>query len=579
MVPCWIEGLGSSRGVLEGVAGSSTEGVAGSSRGGYYTLQQPQGVAGSSSCMTGLRRRGKGPASSLAVRSQKAALASVSHAPTRWLAPLISLSLEEKAGFAREQWRSTWSVLGLSGAIMSLPNCYNVSLSVTTIVSLACGCSAMVAIRYLLSRMKDQERAACVFRSTSFYICTVGVIPIMVYETGFSYLTASCVAPSHEGDRLDEEVAGALGSFGYALFWVLIGNPWHQRVVVIVVTSCLMIHEWAHKGCTGLPHRLFLIANASAMVLGLTVGLSIECMQRISYLRKVQAVEKAETILTQSPTPLIALDLQGRITHLNAHSTRLLGAGLDKLAGIQMSSIAAPPFRKRAGEAVEMAKSGSSTQIVELTLVRLDPCGSTDRESADAAADAESSVRAAAGGGERGSDNVEVLMSTVPELDDDGLVCGIVCFLQDCTEIKRLQQEATQHAMEQVRLRAIEENLAVTFHELRNPLNGCVGFQRLAMESLEHALRLSDGGDRASPQLQSTRTDLEQALLCADHVRSQGSNRRPRASRDAECGGRMRSGPAIGLTLCRPSASCRPWRRHTGSSAWEWARRAQRSSV
>jgi len=164
-----------------------------------------------------------------------------------------------------------------------------------------------------------------------------------------------------------------------------------------------------------------------------------------------------------------------------------------------------------------MAKSGSSTQIVELTLVRLDPCGSTDRESADAAADAESSVRAAAGGGERGSD-VEVLMSTVPELDDDGLVCGIVCFLQDCTEIKRLQQEATQHAMEQVRLRAIEENLAVTFHELRNPLNGCVGFQRLAMESLEHALRLSDGGDRASPQLQSTRADVEQALLCADHA-------------------------------------------------------------
>ena len=51
-------------------------------------------------------------------------------------------------------------------------------------------------------------------------------------------------------------------------------------------------------------------------------------------------------------------------------------------------------------------------------------------------------------------------------------------------------------------MRAIEENLAVTFHELRNPLNGCVGFQRLAMQRLEQTLQAAAGSDPPSEQLQ-----------------------------------------------------------------------------
>ena len=112
---------------------------------------------------------------------------------------------------------------------------------------------------------------------------------------------------------------------------------------------------------------------------------------------------------------------------------------------------------------------------------------------------ASSAVGVTASGGSRGhlpGADVEVLMSTVPNWDEDGQVCGIVCFLQDCTEIKRLQREANEHAMEQVRMRAIEENLAVTFHELRNPLSTIqINAELLAEDLLEHGL-----GESSEPQ-------------------------------------------------------------------------------
>ena len=67
-------------------------------------------------------------------------------------------------------------------------------------------------------------------------------------------------------------------------------------------------------------------------------------MQRISYLRKLQAVKKEQTLLSQSPTSLIALDLHGRITDLNALSTLMLGADLNALASVAFVSLVAPPF-------------------------------------------------------------------------------------------------------------------------------------------------------------------------------------------------------------------------------------------
>ena len=63
----------------------------------------------------------------------------------RWLSPLISLSAEEEAGFAREQWRAAGIVFSLCMVIMALPNCYNAQMTYTTIFALACACSLIVA--------------------------------------------------------------------------------------------------------------------------------------------------------------------------------------------------------------------------------------------------------------------------------------------------------------------------------------------------------------------------------------------------------------------------------------------------
>ena len=179
--------------------------------------------------------------------------------------PLILLSTEEEAGFAREQRRSACGVTVLTMFIMMIPNCYNASLTWPMLLSFLFPCSAIVAVRYLLGRMKDQDRAMSIFTNYIFYLATLVVIPVCLYELVFSLPTPTICADV----AFEEEIAGAIGFFGYVLVWLLGGFPWWQRFVVLVATACLIVVASVKRGCAG---RVFLVANAIAMALGLLVN-------------------------------------------------------------------------------------------------------------------------------------------------------------------------------------------------------------------------------------------------------------------------------------------------------------------
>ena len=380
--------------------------------------------------------------------------------------------------------------------------------------------------------MADQDCAARIFHNTLFYFDLCGCLPSIAYGTIMrSRVNGPVGCHEAKSDAIGvlelevDDVLGAIGLFSTALIFTVCGFPYWQRVTALSLTAYVTYLESINKGCDGKPKLTHLLPFMLALGFGLIVGLSIECMQRGSYLRTLHADKKVETLLMQYPTALIVLDLQGRITHLNAHSISMLGVGLDKLAGLHFSSVLVPrpPFRQRALSAIEQACAGGSIRSLLLSLRRLVP--------------SEACLAPTAAAADGGNEEMEVLMSMLPNLDDDGNYCGVVCFLQDCTEIKRLQRDATEHAMEQARMRAIEENLAVTFHELRNPLNGCVGFQRLATQKLDEVVKqicgekgsaafahgTDEGGGlsinrQLSENLQHVSRDLDQALLCADHA-------------------------------------------------------------
>ena len=473
----------------------------------------------------------------------------------------------EDGGFKREQWQTAWAVLFVGFLIMSITTAFRLALESSMITSrevipIVFSCLSMSLLHLWVRSMDDQERAARLFHNTVFALNTGFVLPNLTYSSISRLASQTCDAwlPEMENMAYDD-VIGAIGTAGTALFFILCGFPNWQRIICLTWVGVLILIDWYNRTCAGKPAHVYLLAHSSAIAFGLMVGLSVECMQRISYLRKLHAMQKTDAILTQCPTALIAMDVHGRIAALNDHSIPILGASREELTGLEFAStVVSPRYRQQALSAIEQACAGISTQSLVLTLMRLPPTCS------EAAAEASAALASASSGGCRGdSEGIEVLMSTVPNVGDDGAVSGIVCFLQDCTEIKMLQREAIAHATEQARMRAIEENLAVTFHELRNPLNGCVGFQRLATQSLAelvaqaereeaagceeagssaHAAACSGAGSsgegssgagsvsadqsRKAPQsrespslvegLKLLSSDLERALLCADHA-------------------------------------------------------------
>lgn len=159
----------------------------------------------------------------------------------------------------------------------------------------------------------------------------------------------------------------------------------------------------------------------------------------------------AETLVRSHPGGLVVVNAGGRLTQANAPARELLGLGVGSLAEGAEAAIDALPALRAAAEA---ARRGSPTLSLELAI--------------------------GAGGDAR---LVEV--TAVPILDSGKSVMGVLLFLEDRTNTRRLERELSSRR----ELAALGEMSAGIAHEFRNATGTILGWARLAAKTADPLAR------------------------------------------------------------------------------------------
>ncbi|HEX7615547.1 MAG TPA: ATP-binding protein, partial [Thermoanaerobaculia bacterium] len=177
----------------------------------------------------------------------------------------------------------------------------------------------------------------------------------------------------------------------------------------------------------------------------------LEALRRSEQRRADDLAVTAETLVRSHPGGLVVVDAAGRLTQANTPARGLLGLGEGSLAeGAEAAIDALPALRA----AVEAARKGSPTLSLELAI--------------------------GAGGDAR---RLEV--TAVPILDSGNSVMGVLLFLEDRTNTRRLERELSSRR----ELAALGEMSAGIAHEFRNATGTILGWARLAAKTSDPLAR------------------------------------------------------------------------------------------
>jgi signal transduction histidine kinase len=175
----------------------------------------------------------------------------------------------------------------------------------------------------------------------------------------------------------------------------------------------------------------------------------LEDLRRSEQRRADDLAVTADTLVRSHPGGLVVVDASGRVTQANAPARELLGLGGGNLGeGAEAAVDAVPALRA----ATEAARKGAPTLSREVAL--------------------------GAGGDAR---LLEV--TAVPILDAGKSVMGVLLFLEDRTNTRRLERELSSRR----ELAALGEMSAGIAHEFRNATGTILGWARLAAKTSDPA--------------------------------------------------------------------------------------------
>ncbi|UCE25494.1 MAG: PAS domain-containing protein [Candidatus Zixiibacteriota bacterium] len=166
--------------------------------------------------------------------------------------------------------------------------------------------------------------------------------------------------------------------------------------------------------------------------------------------RNTTATEFLNGILNSISAGVIAIDLNGRITHFNPAASVILGIpGREPLGKPYREVI--PPGTPVSANALRAAESGREVDSVEKRIELPD------------------------------GTRLQLSVSTAVLRDDQNRLVGAVEVFQDLTKFKKMEQEIARLNT----LAALGEMAATVAHEVRNPLAGIGGFAALLERDLE----------------------------------------------------------------------------------------------
>jgi signal transduction histidine kinase len=177
----------------------------------------------------------------------------------------------------------------------------------------------------------------------------------------------------------------------------------------------------------------------------------LEGLRRSEQRRADDLAVTAETLVRSHPGGLVVVDAAGRLTQANAPAREFLGLGEGNLTEEAEAAIDALPALRAAAEA---ARRGSPTLSLELAI--------------------------GTGGEARLVD-----LTAVPILDSGKSVMGVLLFLEDRTNTRRLERELSSRR----ELAALGEMSAGIAHEFRNATGTILGWARLAAKTSDPAAR------------------------------------------------------------------------------------------
>ena len=172
--------------------------------------------------------------------------------------------------------------------------------------------------------------------------------------------------------------------------------------------------------------------------------------------RSLEAFTRA--LIGAQPGGVLAIDAQGRVTHLSSQAEEILGMTMAEARGADCGRVLTP-----AGHEEHPLLRGLAGKLAQVELYM------TDRQGRDLP--------------------VALCMDRI--CDEQGDVQGLVCIVRDLTEERALDQEARRRE----RLAVIGELAAGAAHEIRNPLTGignCAQVLQMRLAEQESNRRMAD---------------------------------------------------------------------------------------
>lgn len=168
--------------------------------------------------------------------------------------------------------------------------------------------------------------------------------------------------------------------------------------------------------------------------------------------RNITATEFLNGILSSISAGVIAIDLNGRVTHFNPAASMILGIPAKGPLGKPYREVI-PPGTPVSANALRAAESGREVDSVEKRIELPD------------------------------GTRLQLSVSTAVLRDNEGRLIGAVEVFQDLTKFRKMEQEIARLNT----LAALGEMAATVAHEVRNPLAGIGGFAALLERDLEES--------------------------------------------------------------------------------------------
>jgi len=168
--------------------------------------------------------------------------------------------------------------------------------------------------------------------------------------------------------------------------------------------------------------------------------------------RNITATEFLNGILSSISAGVIAIDLNGRVTHFNPAASMILGIPVTEPVGKPYREVI-PPGTPVGANALRAAESGREADSVEKRIELPD------------------------------GTRLQLSVSTAVLRDNDGRLVGAVEVFQDLTKFRKMEHEIARLNT----LAALGEMAATVAHEVRNPLAGIGGFAALLERDLEES--------------------------------------------------------------------------------------------